>query len=94
MPSFADDFTLYCARQSLHEAGRAMSDTLGNVVGALEMKGLSPRLSPEKTVAKFTPHWSTTDIPAVTCNGTPIKTVTQARFLGVIVDHQVYGENT
>ena len=56
MPSFADDFTLYCARKSLHEAGRAMSDTLGNVAGALEMKGQSPRLSPEKTVAMFIPH--------------------------------------
>ena len=81
MPSFADDFTLYCVRKSPHEAGRAVSDTLGNVTDALEIKGLS--LSPEKTVAMFITHRSTTDIPAVTCNGTPIKTVTQARLLGV-----------
>ena len=89
MPSFADDFsiTLYCAKKSPREAGRAVSDTLGNVADALELKGLS--LSPEKTVAMlFTPR-STTDIPAVTCNGTPIKTVTQARLLGVIVDDQL-----
>ena len=58
-----------------------------NVADALEMKGLS--LSPEKTVAMFITHRSTTDIPAVTCNGTPIKTVTQARLLGVIVDDQL-----
>ena len=70
-----------------HEAGRAVSDTLGNVADALETKGLS--LSPEKTVAMFITHRSTTDIPAVTCNGTPIKTVTQARLLGVIVDNQL-----
>ena len=87
MPSFADDFTLYCAKKSPHEAGRAVSDALGNVADALEMKGLS--LSPEKTVAMFITHRSTTDIPAVTCNGTPIKTVTQARLLGVIVDDQL-----
>ena len=87
MPSFADDFTLYCAKKSPHEAGRAVSDTLGNVADALDMKGLS--LSPEKTVAMFITHRSTTDIPAVTCNGTPIKTVTQARLLGVIVDDQL-----
>ena len=87
MPSFADDFTLYCAKKSPHEAGRAVSDTLGNVADALEMKGLS--LSPEKTVAMFITHRSTTDIPAVTCNCTPIKTVTQARLLGVIVDDQL-----
>ena len=62
-------------------------DTLGNVADALEMKGLS--LSPEKTVAMFITHRSTTDIPAVTCNRTPIKTVTQARLLGVIVDDQL-----
>ena len=37
----------------------------------------------------FITHRSTTDIPAVTCNGTPIKTVTQARLLGVIVDDQL-----
>ena len=72
-----------------HEAGRAVSDTLGNVADALEMKGLS--LSPEKTVTStmFITQRSTTDIPAVTCNGTPIKTVTQARLLGVIVDDQL-----
>ena len=64
-----------------------MSDTLGNVADAFEIKGLS--LSPEKTVAMFITHRSTTDIPAVTCNGTPIKTVTQARLLGVIVDDQL-----
>ena len=87
MPSFADDFTLYCAKKSPHEAGRAASDTIGNVAYALEMKGLS--LSPEKTVAMFITHRSTTDIPAVTCNGTPIETVTQTRLLGVIVDDQL-----
>ena len=86
MPSFADDFTLYCAKKSPHEAGRAVSDTLGNVADALQMKGQS--LSPEKTVAMFI-NRSTTVIPAVTCNGTPIKTVTQARLLGVIVDDQL-----
>ena len=37
----------------------------------------------------FITHRSTTDIPAVTCNGTPVKMVTQARLLGVIVDHQL-----
>ena len=67
MPSFADEITLCCAKKSPHEAGRAVSDTLGNVADALEMKGLS--LSPEKTVAMFIKHRSTTDIPAVTCNG-------------------------
>ena len=87
MPSFADDFTLYCTQKSPHEAGRAVSDTLGNVVDALETKGQS--LSPEKTVAMFITHRSTTDIPVVTCNGTPIKTVTQARLLGVIVVDQL-----
>ena len=46
MPSFADDFTLCCAKKALHEAGRAVSDTLGNVADALAIKGLS--LSPEK----------------------------------------------
>ena len=85
MPSFADDFTLYCAKTEV--PGCAVSDALGNVADALEMKGLS--LSPEKTVAMFITHRSTTDIPAVTCNGTPIKTVTQARLLGVIVDDQL-----
>ena len=39
MPSFADDFTLYCAKKSPHEAGRVVSDTLGNAADALEMKG-------------------------------------------------------
>ena len=38
MPFFADDFTLYCAKKSPHEAGRAVSD---NFADALEMKGLS-----------------------------------------------------
>ena len=37
----------------------------------------------------FITHRSTTDIPAVTCNGTPIKTVTLARLLGVIVNDQL-----
>ena len=87
MPSFADDVALYCTKKSPHEAGRAVSNTLGNVADALEMKGLS--LFPEKTVAMFITHRSTTDIPAVTCNGTPIKTVTQARLLGVIFDDQL-----
>ena len=50
MLSFADDFTLYCAKKSPHEAGRAVSDTLGNVVDALEMKGQS--LFTEKTVGE------------------------------------------
>ena len=54
MPSSADDFTLYCSKKSPHEAGRAVSDTLGNVADALEMKGLS--LSLEKTVAIFITH--------------------------------------
>ena len=85
MPSFADDFTLYCAKTEV--PGCAVSDALGNVADSLEMKGLS--LSPEKTVAMFITHRSTTDIPAVTCNGTPIKTVTQARLLGEIVDDQL-----
>ena len=38
MPTFADDFTLYCAKKSPHEAGRAVSDTIGNVADALEIK--------------------------------------------------------
>ena len=46
-------------------------------------------LSSEKTVAMFITHRSTTDIPAVPFNGIPIKTVTQARLLGVIFDHQL-----
>ena len=87
MPSFAEDFTLYCAKKSPHEAVCAVSDTLGNVMDALEMRRLS--LSSEKTVAMFITHRSTTDIPAVPFNGIPIKTVTQARLLGVIVDHQL-----
>ena len=35
MLSFPDDFTLYCAKKSPHEAGRALSGTLGNVEDAL-----------------------------------------------------------
>ena len=85
MPSFADDFTLQCAEKSPHEAGHVVFDTLGNVADALEMKLRT------KTVAMFIIHQPTTDIPAVTCNGTPIKTVTRARLLGVIVDHHLSG---
>ena len=83
MLSFAGDFTLYCAKKSLHKVGRATSDTLGNIADAPEMKGLS--LSLQKQLQCSSHIDLQPDIPAVAWNAT----VTQARLLGVIIDHKL-----
>ena len=79
MPSFADFFTLYCAKKSPREAGRAICDTLGNVADALEKKRLPGENSCNVYHTSIYNWYSCSDMQWHSV----IKTVTQARLLGL-----------
>ena len=82
LPSFANDFTLYCSRKTMDEAVNAASiatapdhNVLSIILGRKQCRSMLIPGGPTNAGSKH----------AVYCNGLPITSVSQAILLGMIV---------
>ncbi len=90
LPSFADDMTLYCSRQSATVACEDTTTALDAIHDALAKKGLE--MNSDKTVAMvILPRKRAQDNTdfVVHCQKKAIQIVSQTRLLGIIVDEKL-----
>ena len=85
---FADDTTLFCRAKSLHELSTVINNELSNVMIWLNANRLS--LNIDKTnFMIFRPKGKNEICPSININGSIIKEVDNAKFLGIIIDNKL-----
>ena len=85
---FADDTTLFCRAKSLHELSTVINNELSNVMKWLNANRLS--LNIDKTnFMIFRPKGKNEICPSININGSIIKEVDNAKFLGIIIDNKL-----
>ena len=85
---FADDTTLFCRSNNLHELSTVINNELGNIIKWLNANRLS--LNIDKTnFMIFRPKSKKEQCPTIHINGSSILEVDSAKFLGVIIDNKL-----
>ena len=87
IPSFADDMTSYCSKQTASAACKEISTALDKLSTALHLEGLT--VNKEKTVTMLIPPRNAPigPFPQISCQGQALQMVSETRLLGVTVDN-------
>ena len=86
--SFADDATLFCRDKSLHELPTVINNGLGNVMKWLNANRSSLNIDKINFMI-FRPKGKNEICPSIYINGSIIKEVDSAKFLGIIIDNKL-----